>query len=82
METIQIMLAISPAEYAAGIAATVISALLIGVGSLLWRQTGKVQELSLQMAALTKEVERLRRMVESGRKWRFERTPLPEPDED
>lgn len=62
------------------IAGTVISALLIGVGSLLWRQTKEVHKLSLTVDMLVKKVEKLERLVEGARKWRFDKTPLPEPN--
>lgn len=81
-QLLQTLALITPVEYVLGIAASLITALLIAVGGLLWRQTAKVQELSLKMDILTKEVERLKRTMEQGRKWRWDKTPLPEPDDD
>lgn len=82
METLATLALITPTEFVLGIAATVLSALLIGVGTLLWRQTGEIHKLQLTVELLAKDVEKLKRLMEQGRKWRWDKTPIPAPDDD
>jgi len=58
-----------------GIAGALMTALLIGVGATLWRLTGKVQTLEQLVKTIKEDLDELKKLVEQGRKWRWESKP-------
>lgn len=75
-------------NFALTVAATVVGAFLIAVGSAFWRLSGDVRMMRQMLEAdrkdwerrfseLSKDVELLKSLIEQGRTWRWSSGPLP-----